>query len=137
MWPILQSGGSIMYSYMFHIMKYYFCCICFILCKQHLYLSCERLCMVGLDDCSILQPRHLVENKLGGMHYSISVQNLRSHGFTCTSSQAMSRATKEHLAWRDLRETRVSGGTWYPYNSGGSRSSNVWSSEPKLNGARP
>jgi hypothetical protein len=29
--PILQSGGYIMYTYMFHIMKYYLCCICFIL----------------------------------------------------------------------------------------------------------
>jgi hypothetical protein len=28
MWPILQLGGYIMYSYMFHIMKYYFPCIC-------------------------------------------------------------------------------------------------------------
>jgi hypothetical protein len=56
------------------------------LCKQHLYLSCERLRMAGLDDCSILQPRHLVRNRLGGMHDSISVQNLRSLGFTCTSS---------------------------------------------------
>jgi hypothetical protein len=28
--PILQSRGCIMYSYIFHIMKYYLCCICFI-----------------------------------------------------------------------------------------------------------
>jgi hypothetical protein len=28
--PILQSGGYIIYSYMFHIMKYYLYCICFI-----------------------------------------------------------------------------------------------------------
>jgi hypothetical protein len=75
-----------MYSYMFHIMKYYFQCICFILCKQHLCLSCERLRMTGLDDCSIIQPGHLVENRLGGMHDLISIQNLRSHSFTCTSS---------------------------------------------------
>jgi hypothetical protein len=52
------------------------------LCKQHLYLSYERLHIAGLDDCGIIQPRHLVRNR-----------------------QAMSRATKEHLAWRDLRET--------------------------------
>jgi hypothetical protein len=39
------------------------------------------------------------------MHDSISVQNLKSHNFTCTSSQAMSHVTKEHLAWRDLRQT--------------------------------
>jgi hypothetical protein len=43
------------------------------LCKQHLYLSYERLCMAGLHDCSILQPVNLVKNKLGGMHDSISV----------------------------------------------------------------
>jgi hypothetical protein len=107
------------------------------LCKQHLCLSCERLRMAGLDDCSILQPGHLVGNRLGGTHNSINVHNLRSHGFACTSSQAMSHATKEHLAWRDLRETRVSGGTRYPCNSGGSSSSNVWSGELRLNATQP
>jgi hypothetical protein len=107
------------------------------LCKQHLYLSCERLCMDGLDDCSILQPGHLVRNRLGGMHDSINVQNLRSHFFACMSSQAMSRMTKGHLAWRDLRDTRVFGGTRYPCNSGGSRSLNVWSGELRLNVTRP
>jgi hypothetical protein len=75
------------------------------MCKQHLDLSYERLHMVGLDDCSILQPRHLVRSRLGGTHDSISVQNLRSHGFECMSSQAMSRATKERLAYYDLRQT--------------------------------
>jgi hypothetical protein len=103
MWQILQSGGSIMYSYMFHIMKYYVCCICFILYKQHLYLRCERLYMAGLDDCSILQPGYLVKNRMGGMHDSISAQNIRSHSFACMSSEDMSRTTKEHLAWHDLR----------------------------------
>jgi hypothetical protein len=29
--------------------------------------------MAGLDDCSILQPRHLVESRLGGTHDSINV----------------------------------------------------------------
>jgi hypothetical protein len=94
-----------MYSYMFHIMKYYVCCICFILYKQHLYLRCEKLHMAGLDDCSILQPGYLVKNRLGGMHDSISAQNIRSHCFACMSSEDMSRTTKEHLAWHDLRET--------------------------------
>jgi hypothetical protein len=47
--------------------------------KQHLCLSYERLHMAGLADCSMLQPGHLVRNKLGGMHDSISVQNLKSH----------------------------------------------------------
>jgi hypothetical protein len=32
----------------------------FQLVQQHLYLSSERLHMGGLDDCNILQPRHLV-----------------------------------------------------------------------------
>jgi hypothetical protein len=58
--------------------------------------------MVGLDDCCILQPKHLVESRLGGMHDLISIQNLSSRGFACMSSHAMSRVTKEHLAWRDL-----------------------------------
>jgi hypothetical protein len=61
--------------------------------------------MAGLDDCSILQPEHLVEIRLGGTHDSINIHNLRSHSFACMSSQAMSHATKEHLAWRNLRET--------------------------------
>jgi hypothetical protein len=55
------------------------------LCK-HLCLSCERLRMVGLDDYSILQLGHLVGNRLGGTHDSISAQNLKSHDFTCRSS---------------------------------------------------
>jgi hypothetical protein len=137
MWPLLQSGGCIMYSYTFHIMIYYFYFICFILCKQHLYLSYERLHMAGLVDCSILQPGHLVRNILGGMHDSISVQNLRSHGFTCMSNQAMSHATKEHLAWHDLRQTRVSRGTRYPCSLGRSRSLNVWLRELRLYATQP
>jgi hypothetical protein len=64
--------------------------------------------MAGLDDCSILQPRHLVQNKLVGMHDLISIQTLRSHSFACGSSQAMRYTTKEHLAWSDLRKIRVS-----------------------------
>jgi hypothetical protein len=73
--------------------------------KHISYLSCERLFMAELDDCSILQPRQLVESRLGGTHDSISIQTLSSHGFTCTSSQAKSRMTKEHLARHDLRQT--------------------------------
>jgi hypothetical protein len=107
------------------------------LCKRHLYLSCERLHIAGLDDCSILQPRHLVGSRLGGTHDLINNQNLSSHGFTCTSSQAMSRVIKEHLAWRDLRQIRVSKRTRYPCNSGRSRSSNVWLGEIRLYATRP
>jgi hypothetical protein len=84
--------------------------------KDHLsyHLSCERLHMVRLDDCSILQAGHLVGNRLGGTHDSISVQNLKLHSFTRRSSQVMCRVTKEHLACRDLRKSRVSRGTRYP-----------------------
>jgi hypothetical protein len=78
------------------------------------HLSCERLRMAGLDDCNILQPRHLVRNRLGGMHDLISIQNLRLHSFSCGSSQATCRATKEHLACRGLWQTWVSGWTRYP-----------------------
>jgi hypothetical protein len=60
--------------------------------------------MAGLDDCSILQPKHLAENKLGGTHDLISTQNLKSHNFTSGSSLAMSCMTKEHFACHDLRK---------------------------------
>jgi hypothetical protein len=83
-------------------------------CHLSYHLSCDRLHMAGLDDCSILQPRHLVKNRLGGTHDLISVQNLRSHSFACRSSQAMCRATKEHLACYDLRKIWAHGGTRYP-----------------------
>jgi hypothetical protein len=78
------------------------------------HLSCERLCMAGLYDCSILQPGHLVGNRLGGTHDSINVQNIRSHSFACRSSQTMCHTTKEHLACHDLRKIWVYGGTRYP-----------------------
>jgi hypothetical protein len=101
------------------------------------YLSCERLRMAGLDDYNILQTGHLVRNRLGGMHDLISVQNLSLHSFSCTSSQAMSHVTKEHFAQHDLRETRVYGGTRYPCNLDGSRSSNVWLGKLGLYAMRP
>jgi hypothetical protein len=78
------------------------------------HLSCERHRMAGLDDCNILQLRHLVRNRLGGTHDSISVQNLRAHSFTCRSSHAMCHTTKEHLTCRDLRKNWVFRGTRYP-----------------------
>jgi hypothetical protein len=37
------------------------------------HLSYKRFCMTGLDDCSILQPRHLVWNILGWMYDSINI----------------------------------------------------------------
>jgi hypothetical protein len=61
-----------------------------------------------------LTTRTVSQNRLGGTHDLISVQNLRSHSFACGSSQAMSRVTKGHLAWHDLRQTWVSRGTQYP-----------------------
>jgi hypothetical protein len=79
--------------------------------KQHLGLSCERLCLAGLDECNILQPGHIVQNRLGGTHDSINVKNLRLHSFACRSSRAMWRETKEHLICCDLRKIQVSGGT--------------------------
>jgi hypothetical protein len=100
-----------MYSYMFHIVEYYFCCICFILYKQHYGLSRERLHMARLDDYNILQPEQLVENRLGGTHDSINVHNLRLHSFACGSSHVMCRAIKEHLTCGNLRKIRVSRAT--------------------------
>jgi hypothetical protein len=48
----------------------------FKLMQQHMYLSCERFHKAELDDCNILQPRHLVGSRLGVTHDLISVQNL-------------------------------------------------------------
>jgi hypothetical protein len=69
----------------------------FELMQQHLYLSCERLCMAELDDCNILQPGHLVESRLGGCITQSAFKTSVSHDFTCSSSQATCRATKEPL----------------------------------------
>jgi hypothetical protein len=114
---------------LFHL--FYFCV------NNISYLSCERLCMAGLDECSILQPGHLVGSKLRGTHDLINIQNLSLYGFACTSSQAISCATKEHFVQCDLRQTRVSKGTRYPCNSDGSRFLNVWSGELRLYSTRP
>jgi hypothetical protein len=83
-------------------------------CRLSYHLSCERHHMAELDDYNILQPWHLVKNRLGGTHDLISVQNLRPHSFTCRSNQAMRCMTKEHIACRNLRKIRVSRGTRYP-----------------------
>jgi hypothetical protein len=73
MCPILSQGATLAYvSYNERLFLLYL----FQLVQQHLYLSCERLCMGGLDDCNILQPEHLVGSRLGGAHDSINVQNL-------------------------------------------------------------
>jgi hypothetical protein len=62
-------------------------------CRMSYHLSWERLRMARLHDCSILQLGHLVRSRLGATHDSISIQNSVSHGFTCSSSQVMCRAT--------------------------------------------
>jgi hypothetical protein len=79
--------------------------LCYFCTNNISYLTCERLHMAGLADRNILQPGYLVGSRLGGTHDSISVRNLSSHSFACTSSQAMSHATKEHLARHDLTQT--------------------------------
>jgi hypothetical protein len=67
--------GCIMYSYMFPIIKIIF--VVFVkTVQQNSSLGCERLHMVGLDDCSISQPGHLVGSRLSRVHDLISVQNL-------------------------------------------------------------
>jgi hypothetical protein len=106
-------------------------------CRMSYHLSYERLCMVGLDDCSILHPGHLVWSRLGGTHDSFSIRNLRISRLRMFKCQAMCRATDGHLAWLDLREIQVSIRTRYPCNTGGSKASNVWSGEPRLYAARP
>jgi hypothetical protein len=40
-----------------------------------LHLSYERLHMIGLDDCIILQPEHLIRSRLGGTHDSFNTWN--------------------------------------------------------------
>jgi hypothetical protein len=106
-------------------------------CHMSYHLIYQRLRMTGLDECNILQLRHLVGSGLWEMHDSFSVQNLsisRLHMFKC---QAMCRVTNEHLASLDLRESWVSRRTRYPCNSSGSMSLNVWSGEPRLYAAWP
>jgi hypothetical protein len=61
--------------------------------------------MARLDDYSILQPRYLVKADWEGHMTQPVFKTSVSHDFACTSSHAMSHATKEHLACRDLRET--------------------------------
>jgi hypothetical protein len=50
--------------------------LCYCYANNISYLCCERLRMAGLDDCSILQPGHLVQSRLEGMYDLFSVQNL-------------------------------------------------------------
>jgi hypothetical protein len=53
--------GAALYTYICFIQwNIFHVAIVLFLYKQHLGLSCERLHMAGLDDCSIVQPEHLV-----------------------------------------------------------------------------
>jgi hypothetical protein len=70
--------------------------LCFRYANNISYLSCKRLRMAGLDDCNILQLKHLVESMLGGMHDSFSILNLSIawlHKFKC---QIMCHVSNEH-----------------------------------------
>jgi hypothetical protein len=94
-------------------------------CRMSCQLICERLHMAELDDCNILQLKHLVRSNLSRVHDLFSVQNLsisRLHMFKC---QAMYLTTNEHLSRLDLTETRVSRRTQYPCNLSRSKTSNV------------
>jgi hypothetical protein len=42
-------------------------------CYMSYHFSCERHCMVGLDDYNILHSGHLVGSRLGGTHDSFSI----------------------------------------------------------------
>jgi hypothetical protein len=61
--------------------------------------------MARLDDWDILQPEHLVGYKLSRAHDLLSVPNLDISWFRMHKCQGICRATNEHLAWLDLRET--------------------------------
>jgi hypothetical protein len=106
-------------------------------CRMSYHPSCERLCMAGLHDYNILQPRHLVRSRLGVMHDLFSVQNLSISRLCMFKSKAMCCTMNDHLAPLDLRESRVSRLTQYPCNSGRSRFLNVWLDEPGIYAAQP
>jgi hypothetical protein len=93
--------------------------------------------MIRLDYYNILQPRHLVESRLGGMHDLFSARNLDISQLHMFKSQAMCCATNEHLARLDLRETLVSTRSRYPCNFYESMSSNVSSGKPRHYALQP
>jgi hypothetical protein len=78
------------------------------------HLSRERLRMIRLDNCIILQLRHLVRNRREGTHDSFSIQNRSISRLHMFKSQVMCHVNNEHLAQLDLIETRVSRRTQYP-----------------------
>jgi hypothetical protein len=88
--------------------------------------------MAELDHCNILQLGHLVRSRLSRAHDSVYIQKLSISRLCMLKCEAMCSANDKHLASLDLRETRVSEGTRYPYNLCGSRTSNVWSGEPRF-----
>jgi hypothetical protein len=74
--------------------------------------------MVELDDHNILQLEHLDGNNLSRAHDLFSVPNISISRLRMFKCQAMCRATNEHLARLDLKETRVSRRIWYPLQPG-------------------
>jgi hypothetical protein len=68
-------------------------------------LICERLRMVELDDCCILQLKHLDGSNLSRVHDLFNVQNLNISLLRMFKCQTMCRTTNEHLARLDQRET--------------------------------
>jgi hypothetical protein len=64
-------------------------------CCMSYHLSCEGLHMAELDDCSILQPGHLVKSKLGGTHDLFIIRNLSISRLCMFKCQAMCRATND------------------------------------------
>jgi hypothetical protein len=74
-------------------------------CHVSYQLICERLRMVELDDCSVLQLEHLVRSNLSRAQYLFSIWNLIISQLRMFNSHAICRMTNEHLARIDLRET--------------------------------
>jgi hypothetical protein len=64
-----------MYSHVFPIIKYYFCCIYSNMYNNICTPAVKDFHMVGLDDCSFLQPGYLVGSRLGGTHDLLGLQN--------------------------------------------------------------
>jgi hypothetical protein len=69
------------------------------------YSSRERLFLIKLDDCSILQRDHLVRNRQSPECMIRSALKISaSHGSDCSSVRLTGRVMNEHLAWLHLGE---------------------------------
>jgi hypothetical protein len=68
-------------------------------------LACERLCLIKLDECNILQRDHLVKNRLSPeCTVPSALKTLVSHDSNFSSVKLMGHTTNEHLAQLELRE---------------------------------